>query len=427
MSSRACVKNALAVSIAALMAASLAPSALAGEEWVPLEGSTYEYEISDYPYSAEASISINGYNGGEEAFAQIPGTIMSEKYDGTPVECDITRFHSGYWTVPVDGGFDFSDCSELERVSVLANSDETPFVVRGLGSGKGLVSLSLGKAVSVPGETLDLSGQKELDSVSITGNEHIKAIDLEGCASLDTLYLGSSRITRLDIPDDVTPTKLSCQYCYIANTEELAKRFGESNVGSQKTFTDEYYRDLDRDAWYMQSCVVPYVSDFGLISGYGNGYFGPHDNVTRGQAATILWRMAGEPIVEAEKFSDVDYGQFYGRAIDWARATGVVSGYGDSNTFDPDGLVSREQLACMIANYAKANGIDVSSDGSSLASLKDAPSIDSWAKDSVSWCVDNGVISGSAQVDGLYMNPFNTAQRCELAKMVTVVDSQIVL
>ena len=79
--------------------------------------------------------------------------------------------------------------------------------------------------------------------------------------------------------------------------------------------------------------------------------FAPYENVTRGQVATISWRLAGEPLASATAFADVNYDEYYGKAVTWARATSVVSGY-PNNTFAPDKPVSREELVSMMRNYA---------------------------------------------------------------------------
>ena len=114
------------------------------------------------------------------------------------------------------------------------------------------------------------------------------------------------------------------------------------------------FEDVSPQDWYVTSGDLDYAVENGLLKGYDGdraGQFGPWDSVTRAQVATILWRVAGEPAADAEDFSDVDYGQWYGAPIEWARSTGVVGGYGDTNEFGPDDAVTREQMAVMLSNY----------------------------------------------------------------------------
>ena len=114
-----------------------------------------------------------------------------------------------------------------------------------------------------------------------------------------------------------------------------------------------YPDDVGAYDWYVQDGHYFYVSKFGYLDGYDNGLWGPNDQLTRAQVAMVLWRAAGQPWADAEDFSDVDYGAWYADCIEWARQTGVIAGYGDTNLFGPDDPVTREQLAVMLARYAQ--------------------------------------------------------------------------
>lgn len=191
----------------------------------------------------------------------------------------------------------------------------------------------------------------------------------------------------------------------------------------------DYTKDVSADDWFVESGAYYYVSSKGIIKGYGDRTFGPNDAITRGQVATILWRMAGSPQASAEDFVDVDYSQYYGDAIEWARESGVVHGYeisGLGMVFDPDRTVTREELAAMIANYASVcDGFAISSDSGSFWSKPDASAVSSWAVESMSWAVDRGIING-VLVDGTsYLMPGSSATRAEMAQMITTYCTKV--
>ena len=102
--------------------------------------------------------------------------------------------------------------------------------------------------------------------------------------------------------------------------------------------------------WYHEA--VDYVLRNGLMNGYSNGTFGPNDNLSRAQFAQILFNKEGRPVVNyLLQYSDVANGAWYTEAIRWATSQGVVGGYGNGN-FGPNDNITREQLAVMLWRYA---------------------------------------------------------------------------
>lgn len=184
-------------------------------------------------------------------------------------------------------------------------------------------------------------------------------------------------------------------------------------------FSDCYYGD-----WYVDCGAIDYVYSHGLIKGSGDGTYDPSGLLTRGQVATILYRIAGKPqaVTSVPGFADVtDTHAYYYDAVRWARGAHVVNGIGDTNEFRPEAYVTREQLAIMIANYAREVA-HLETDGglSELSSFVDASSINVWSAESVAWCAREGIITGQLRADGAYANPQASATRAEMAKVVTV-------
>jgi hypothetical protein len=106
------------------------------------------------------------------------------------------------------------------------------------------------------------------------------------------------------------------------------------------------YTDLSGISWY-HTCV-DYVIEKQLMTGVGDNQFDPDGTLTRGMLAQILYNQAGKPAVTAENpFSDVGSDQWYYNAVRWAYAQGLVTGYGDGK-FGPEDLVTREQLAAIL-------------------------------------------------------------------------------
>lgn len=182
------------------------------------------------------------------------------------------------------------------------------------------------------------------------------------------------------------------------------------------------FPDCNPNEWYASA--VTYVSNKGLITGYDNGTFGPYDNVTRGQLVTILWRMEGKPVSRSAGFSDVSSSDFYYSAALWAQKNGVIKGYGDG-TFGGERLITRQEAAVMLANYASFKGYDTASDKTALKNISGWREADSWALDSLGWCVDQGLMSGKDTPSGAYLDPMGSTWRSAMAKMIMVLDRDV--
>ena len=121
------------------------------------------------------------------------------------------------------------------------------------------------------------------------------------------------------------------------------------NLNALAAVEDTGYADVDAGSWYAQA--VEYVRDNGLMSGTTATTFEPGGTTTRAMLAQILYREAGSPAVSGnDTFTDTQEGAWYADAVLWATQAGVISGYGDGR-FGPNDPVSREQIAVILWRY----------------------------------------------------------------------------
>lgn len=84
------------------------------------------------------------------------------------------------------------------------------------------------------------------------------------------------------------------------------------------------------------------------MNDYGRGNFAPSTQLSCAQLAQILFNKEGRPGVDyLMEFSDVSGEAWYAKAIRWATSQGIVSGFGNG-TFGPNDPITREQLAEII-------------------------------------------------------------------------------
>lgn len=179
------------------------------------------------------------------------------------------------------------------------------------------------------------------------------------------------------------------------------------NPGPGKQFADA------QSGWYKES--VDKATALGLFSGTGANTFSPNEPMTRGMLATVLHRLSGTVGygLGTGNFPDVANGAWYKDAIDWAQATGVVTGMG--NGFEPNRDITREQLVTMLYRYAQLIGAD---DGTSasIAAFADSGSVSGYAQGAMEWAVAQGFVSG---VGNNRLAPTGKATRAQVAAILT--------
>lgn len=110
------------------------------------------------------------------------------------------------------------------------------------------------------------------------------------------------------------------------------------------------YTDVSASAWYASA--VQKVTEAGLMNGVGNNLFAPNDNLSRAMLAQTLYNMEKRPEVTGDAtFTDVSDGSWYFSAVTWTASKAIVTGYGDGR-FGPNDNITREQLAAMLYRYA---------------------------------------------------------------------------
>ena len=173
------------------------------------------------------------------------------------------------------------------------------------------------------------------------------------------------------------------------------------------------FADVDTAKWYHLS--VDYVLTHKMMNGVSSRAFAPNSNLTRGMLVQILFNLEGKPQSASASFSDVKADAWYAKAVGWAAANKVVTGYTDG-TFRPNAAVTREQAAAILYRYAQSKGIDVSvGENTNILSYADALQASEYAIPALQWAVGAGVLNGKG---GSLLAPTGTATRAEIAAIM---------
>ena len=157
--------------------------------------------------------------------------------------------------------------------------------------------------------------------------------------------------------------------------------------------TEMPFRDVTVDDWYYNA--VKYVYQHKTMSGTTSTTFAPNQKLTRGMIVTMLYNMENHPSVKGtSKFSDVqNKNVYFYNAVVWASNNKVVSGYANGK-FGPDDNITREQLATILYNYCRYKG-KYKTANANYSKFTDSNKISSFAKWGMNWAVGNKIVNGS--------------------------------
>ena len=175
------------------------------------------------------------------------------------------------------------------------------------------------------------------------------------------------------------------------------------------------YSDVIQTEWYVP--YVDYVVEHGLMAGTSNTSFAPNSGVTRAQYVQVLYALAEKPAgAKSAGFTDVESGKWYTDAVNWAAAVGVTGGM-TKTTFVPNVAVTREQAATFFKAFADRVLEENTSDVADLSVYTDANKVSNYAKTTVAWAVNRGLIN-SAVVGKKVLSPQGEVTRAQLATML---------
>jgi len=173
------------------------------------------------------------------------------------------------------------------------------------------------------------------------------------------------------------------------------------------------FGDVPAGAWYTEG--VKYACAGGLMNGTGAGRFSPDLALTRAQLVTILWRQAGQPVVNGIlPYTDVEPESWYAEAVRWAASDRITDRL--TGAFGPDDVLSREEAALLLWNTAKYLGADVSvGEDTNILSYEDAFDITEGHAAALQWAVGAGVMEGTG---GGKLSPRGQLTRAQTAVLL---------
>ena len=276
---------------------------------------------------------------------------------------------------------------------------------------------SMGIAAELTPENATGSTYITIDRI-VGGRLYTAYTSIKSCTALTSRDLGSTKfyfsgtnsVDGLYVLPLADSKSVDVSYTIDGSTKgTLSFKVNQQTASNQFTDVSGSYK------WAANSVDFMYMND--IIKGNNTKnpkLFGPGAKMTRAMLVTVLYRAAGEPTVTGitNKFTDNKQGQYYYNAVLWASNMGIVNG-ATATTFDPNGNVTREQIAAILYRYEGSPTVS-----GSLSGYPDQAQVSSFAVTAMQWAVGTGIITGVTSGGRTTLSAKGNATRAQVAVML---------
>ena len=294
-------------------------------------------------------------------------TVVETKKDGTVTETNKSA-DGTTGTIVTDQHGDVTDVSASVSNKAAKEAAET------------------GEAVTLPVEVPAAKTTEDAPAVEVTVPKSAGAVKVE--IPVEQVTPGTvAVIVHADGTEEIVTTSIPTETGVVLTLDGSAT---VKIVDNAKEFEDVHSVD------HWAEDAVDFVVARGMFTGTSETTFSPNSYMTRAMLMTVLARFDGE---------DTSGGSvWYEKGMAWAVKNGVSDG---SN---PNGNITREQLAVMLWRYAGSPTSDHSLDG-----YTDADQISGYALEAMRWANETGMITGYG--NGL-LGAKDNATRAQVAQML---------
>lgn len=367
-----------------------------------------EIEAMYHPYANSESKTISGTKG-EPLDATIKITLENMHFKNIAMGQDL----SSWFVTPIAG------LAYISNTAIEEANKVTELVIKI--SGTPTVTGTDTIVIKIPADSLSTGADKKITNPAL--NYDIKEKPVTPPTPQPQPDQNSGSISQSWIYDN--DANLNSSSGTISKVEKNTKKedkkenkITEQNpVAEDKTVKvgnveiEKVFEDVKQDNWFAKS--VAFVKENNLMSGVSENQFAPEQKTSRAMIVTVLHRLAKAPQVEQKSlFQDVKGDEYFAEALSWATSQNIVSGY-PNGTFGSHDDVTREQLAMILYNYAKAMKFDIKNTAN-IKQFSDLNMISDYAVEAINWANSAGIILGK----GEQLDPKGNATRAEVATII---------
>ena len=198
--------------------------------------------------------------------------------------------------------------------------------------------------------------------------------------------------TEVTLPDTVTTIEdyafeadVDLQRLYGKNVRQVGENTFHLS-GQLNPFADTYGH------WAEDACAWAFQE--GIFRGATPTSMNPDETITRGMFITALFRYAVpngvyNDYLKPFPFTDVESGAYYRRPVCWAYEFHLVKGISPT-LFGPNQQITREQIATLLYRLAQGE-IQGEQELNLLTAFSDGNSVSAYAREAIAWAVGAGI------------------------------------
>lgn len=196
---------------------------------------------------------------------------------------------------------------------------------------------------------------------------------------------------------------------YTATDEKGNVCDGQVRITSEPNSVSLYFVDLDNTVWAIPS--INFLRTYGVVNGKGKKRFQPNDTLKRGDFVLMLARAFDFLRSGTESFPDVPQDSYYAGAIAAAKSLNLVRGSGSNGSFRPEENITRQEAATILFRVLQRERNLSAADTGYLTSFSDSGLIESYAQTALATLVRDGIFEGS----GGRLYPYSPLTRAQMA------------
>lgn len=242
--------------------------------------------------------------------------------------------------------------------------------------------------------TNNVKKSADIESIKINLKSANSSNNSDDETETSTIIESTTEITTIDLSESTTEKTTKDN----TTDKKNNKNDNSTEITTKETDKNESdkinkisFKDISIYPWSVEA--IEELAARKIVNGVGNENFAPTLNVKRADFVVMLMNCLGETADSKESFADINKDMYYANAVGRAKELGIAKG-DEKGNFNPNANISRQDMMVFAARALEVKGYDVKPSLEALKKFNDFETISDYAKDYVSFMVNEKIVNG---------------------------------